>query len=59
VSTCGGRARRYPMHRLEKGRMQVFVVPNRRGAFKLVEIARNGRERTLMRQVGRIVVFSR
>lgn len=59
VVTCGGRAQQYSAGQLRSNGRGIYVVANRRGAFKLVEIMPDGREQTLSRNVGRVTITKR
>lgn len=59
VATCGGRSQEFHVATLRTQRRAVYVVANRRGAFKLVEIMADGREETLSRNVGRVTITPR
>lgn len=59
VATCGGRSQEFHVPTLRDQSRAIFVVANRRGAFKLVEIMPDGREHTLSRNVGRLKITPR
>lgn len=57
VHACGGQVRRIPVVELQRPGYRYFVVPNRREAFKLVELHRTGTPETQLKQLYRIVLL--
>lgn len=56
VTGCGGRIERYEQARITQDGPGYFIVINKRGEFKLVQVNRRGREDTLVRRAHRITI---
>lgn len=58
VRACRGKVHRIPVADLQHEKNRYFVVPSRRGEFKLVVVHPNGKPESLLKRVTRIVLQS-